>query len=223
MANFVVRSFKSVAGRSEVSWANTYEFSLAGEMSYGAAQALATGVVEAEREIHLQFVSFDRVTVSTWGPDSTPYDPTALYTVSAGGLTGLRSVAFAASEVLDTVLWVRRIAVNGRNGRIFYRGVLTDLETEEDAQKKPALKPASVAGMAALVNSLGANLLAIGEGVSMVMIGKSLTSKTYQAAAVGQKQAVVKTYGPQHSRLVLALALAGVSRLPIDHGYFDIA
>jgi len=83
--------------------------------------------VSFEAEIHTELVAFDRVIVSTWQPDSTPYDPTAFLTIPLTQV-GLRSDVPNEVEALGIAWHVKRVPVSGRNGGLFYRGALYENE-----------------------------------------------------------------------------------------------
>lgn len=222
MALFTVRTFKSRVGQPETTWANTYEYEVLAPMNYALGDQLSGAILAAEMNMHHDVVQFDRVTVSTWLPDSAPYDPTALYTYSGAGLVGLRVTPLDDNEVLDTVLWVKRIATSGRNGRLFFRGTLGTGQTYENAQKKPAIAPGSVAGFNTLITTYGTVLRQPIDDVSMVMVGKSLVSSILPAVAAGVKQRAIKVYGAAHVRAVQNLVLGGVTRKTLDNKYFDL-
>lgn len=74
-----VRIYKQYVG---FSWANNYEVAATTNIN-DPAQSLADMVdrlVALERLLHLQGVIIDRATVSSYVPDSQPYDPDTLTT-----------------------------------------------------------------------------------------------------------------------------------------------
>jgi hypothetical protein len=118
-----VRIYKQYVG---FSWANNYELQATTNIN-DPAQSLADMVdrlVVLERLLHLQGVIIDRATVSSYAPDSQPYNPDTLTTFPYS-LSGQRS---APGEVLplELCLFVRRNVNFGRDGRLLYRGCLTE-------------------------------------------------------------------------------------------------
>jgi hypothetical protein len=89
-------------------------------------QTLADHLVAIERALHLNIVLIDRVVFSTYAPDSQPYNPDVLAAFPYSQL-GQRSVS---SDILplEACLFVRRSVGLGRDGRLFYRGCLTEAD-----------------------------------------------------------------------------------------------
>jgi hypothetical protein len=120
---FTVRTYKQFAG---FAWANTYEVQSVTEPvnSVTTIEALVSSLVALERSIHLTPVIIDRVVVSTYIPDGLPYNPSSFTTIPVS-LNGTR-VASADALPLELALFVRRNAATGRDGRLLYRGCLTE-------------------------------------------------------------------------------------------------
>jgi len=74
-----VRVFKQFAGYS---WANNYEVEALQDLSNPVVslEALVTRIANLERPLHISSVIIDRATVSTYVPDSLPYNPNTLAT-----------------------------------------------------------------------------------------------------------------------------------------------
>jgi hypothetical protein len=117
------RVYKQYVG---FSWANNYEVQATTNITdpSAALQELSDRLVALERSIHLAGVIIDRVTISSYAPDSLPYNPDALATFPYS-LPGQRN---APGEVLplELCLFVRRNVNFGRDGRLLYRGCLTE-------------------------------------------------------------------------------------------------
>jgi len=120
---FTVRIYKQYVG---FAWANTYEVQATIDIPnpITAIEALASNLVTLERSIHLQGVIIDRVIVSTYVPDAQPYNP-ATFTSIPISLSGQRT---PVGEVLplELCMFVRRDAQFGRDGKLLYRGCLTE-------------------------------------------------------------------------------------------------
>jgi hypothetical protein len=118
-----VRIYKQFAGYL---WANNYEVAATTNVSdpVVALQELADRLVTLERNIHLRGVFIDRVTISSYAPDSQPYDPDTLATFPYT-LEGVRNYNGEAVP-LELCLFVRRNTNFGRDGRLLYRGCLSE-------------------------------------------------------------------------------------------------
>jgi len=120
-----VRVYKTFAGYS---WANNYEVQATQDLPNAGFTypTLADRFVTLERALHSNFVVIDRVTISTYAPDSRPYNPETLATYSYN-VTCQRSVSGDAMP-LEACLFVRRITNFGRTGRLLYRGCLFEAD-----------------------------------------------------------------------------------------------
>jgi len=110
------------------SWANNYEIQATVDIPDPefALQELSDRIVALERALHLNLVTIDRVTISTYVPDSQPYNPDTLATFPYNQL-GQRSVSGDILP-LEVCLFVRRSVDFGRDGRLLYRGCLGEVD-----------------------------------------------------------------------------------------------
>lgn len=128
---FIIRVFKELIGGSQ-QWANTYEL-VADALTTVASVIPALAAIAAfERAIHYNFVQFDRATISTWTPDSKPYNPLTFLTVPFADVSGER-VPTGDKQPLKMVLWAEKVAGVGRNGKCFYRGCLLESDVTSPA------------------------------------------------------------------------------------------
>jgi hypothetical protein len=120
---FTVRIYKRLEGQE---WANSYEVQATDNSSDPTIPIgnLRNWLVGLERAIHLSDVSFDRITISTYQPDSQPYDPTRFVSFPIF-LQGQRARSGDALT-LAICLFVRREVSFGRSGKLLYRGVLQE-------------------------------------------------------------------------------------------------
>jgi len=144
-----VRIYKQYVG---FAWANNYEVQATTNINQ-PSQSLAQMVdrlVVLERIVHLQGVIIDRVTVSSYVPDSQPYDPDTLATYPYS-LSGQRSIQ---GEVLplELCLFIRRNVDFGRDGRLLYRGCLTENDMSATAFR-PLLSSATVTNLQNAINN----------------------------------------------------------------------
>ena len=116
-----VRVYKTFGGYY---WANNYEVQALENLSNAGfvLPALADRFVNLERPLHSSSVTIDRVVISTYAPDSRPYNPDALATY-AYNVQGQRT-SNSDAVALEVCLFIRRITDLGRSGKLFYRGCL---------------------------------------------------------------------------------------------------
>jgi len=120
---FTARIYKRLGGQE---WANSYEVQATDSASDPviAIGNLRGWLVDLERSLHLTDVFFDRITISTYQPDSRPYDPTSFtsFPIFAYGHRARSGDALT----LAICLFVRREPGFGRAGKLLYRGVLQE-------------------------------------------------------------------------------------------------
>lgn len=126
--NFIFRIFKRAVGDNSIKWSNTYEVTARAAGSTTDLEALVAKLISMERTIHYNTVQVYRTSVSTWVPDSHPYNPLEFLTNEADFGVGLRT----PSQILPLeVCWhVARDAKVGRPGKIFYRGAVDGTEVQ---------------------------------------------------------------------------------------------
>jgi hypothetical protein len=144
-----VRVYKQYAG---FSWANNYEVEATQDIANPstALEFLATRVLELERGLHLSGIVFDRVAISTYVPDSQPYNPNTV-AIFPFSLNGTR-VGQGNALPLEACLFVRRNVVFGRDGRLLYRGCLTDTQVST-SNLRSVLLPSAVTSYQNIINN----------------------------------------------------------------------
>lgn len=150
----------------------------------------------------------DRVVASTYEPDGDPYDPSTFRVFSyadVGTRTGIIGIGTSADTI---VLLIRRVANQGRFGRIFLRlATFTNEIAEEDGEL--ALTTDAFSAISTLLASAFTSWTANG---SLVMIGNPLVDTIYPATAEGEKQVPIKVYAPDPVvRAVTSMPLVGVT------------
>ena len=144
---FTVRIYKRLEGQE---WANSYEVQATDASSDPAISIglLRTWLVGLERSIHLTDVFFDRITISTYQPDSQPYDPTRFVSFPIFE-QGQRTRSGDALS-LAICLFVRREPGFGRAGKLLYRGALQEADV---AGYRSALLTASINSLQNAINT----------------------------------------------------------------------
>lgn len=164
---FTVRIYKSSAGQV---WANTYEIqAIAGQTGTEALWTQAVDdLVRLEATLHFRAVNFDRVVVSTWVPDSRPYNPDN-FTVFPVSRTGLRTPNQGVLP-LTSALFVRRNAIVGRDGKLFYRGAV-DAGYLASSYPIPRLSPDTISILQQELNNWFSQYHPLAGAFRLVMIG----------------------------------------------------
>lgn len=145
MALYLVTTHKNQGGLGGKPWVNSYEVVTGGVVGSGVPldenpgevlllRNLAGAIAEFELAFHLETTYLNRVTVSTWAPDSTPYNANELVTVPISA-NGLRTIGGGNEALgLDDTLYVRKTPYTGELGKIMYRGVLLELDSTVNSQ-----------------------------------------------------------------------------------------
>ncbi|MQJ21673.1 hypothetical protein EI020_24005 [Escherichia coli] len=121
---YVVRSYKQFESNI---WANNYEIQVLDQnvTTAGLRQA-ALNIVNAERQFHYGYIEFFKHVISTYQPDSRPYDPLTFIS-EVTSFQGLRAFPGDGSELpLTACVFVRLTSVSGRPGKRFYRGCISE-------------------------------------------------------------------------------------------------
>jgi len=198
---FVIRILKHHVNNPDRQWGNTYEVLANDAGSLTDINLLVSVLTLFEKTLHVGNIQFDRATASTWEEDSVPYDPDAfaVYDISGAGTRG-GSAPFAA---LTTTLGVVRQPTSGRQGHIFYRGVLSQADIEAPS------------GISVLVDEA-----AWADDVQTAVTSSGLDDYMGLAAAGPLVLAMINKTGT-NTRLVMSLAVGGVVELPADHAWFN--
>lgn len=170
-ATFIIRAYKSLGDPQRFRWANSYEIVALANGTITDLDTLAMRIVSFESELHAEAVLFDSYSVSTWVPDSAPYNPENLKVVPLELITGARSVA--ALVGLDLTLLLKRHAESGRNGKLFARGVLGEADVEREGAGWALTDPAGIQDEvedALSSSSLGFHLLGGMASLKLAMI-----------------------------------------------------
>jgi hypothetical protein len=206
MAMFVIRIFKSWGARDESRrWVNNYEIE-AGAATLTSLDTVANALASAEKLIHMGNVNFLSATISTWEPDSQPYNPLSFRTIELSGI-GTKNVAGVTTLSSNVCFVVKYQATTGRNGRRFYRGCLTEADVESGGDGSFTLTAAGP------LLDAGADFTAFKTAMAPYLSGGANATKIVLAGASG--------IGVQ--REVSALKSGGVSINRRNHRYFDRA
>lgn len=198
---FIYRVTKYHKNNPDNKWVNTYEFVANIDGSLTDLLTLGTALVQFEQAMHYNVVTFDRLLISTWEPDSVPYNPLNLV---ATPLTAIGTADPEGSDVepLNMCLNVRRFAGAGRFGHLFYRGALIEGQVES-----PAGKP------------ILTNRTLIQTSIDNALSDSGLDA--YIGVGGGDLSLSMINLGGDEVRTVLSLQAAGVASVPMDHAWFN--
>lgn len=198
---FVIRILKHHVNNPDRQWGNTYEALANGSGALSDINGLVSTLVLFEKTLHLGIVEFDRAVASTWVEDSVPYNPSnfAVYDIPGAGARGGSSPYAPITTCLNVV----RQPTSGRQGHIFYRGVLSQGDI---------ITPS---GIAILEDSDSWN-----DDIQAAVTSSGLDGYLAQDAEGPLVLAMVNRTGT-NTRVVASLAAGGVSELPVDHAWFN--
>jgi hypothetical protein len=120
---FTVRIYKAFG---PLQWANNYEFRARQDVQFAqtAIIDLVTQLINLERPLYPGYVRLDRAVVSTYQPDSRPYNPDTFTTIPIN-LEGTNT--FSSDPMpIEYCIFVRRVTASGRPGKLLYRGALQE-------------------------------------------------------------------------------------------------
>lgn len=226
--------FKAYGARTNRQWVNTYEAveranPTVGDVNPADFTALADALVTAERALHSDKVFFHRYTISTWSPDSTPYDPGALFTQPLA-VVGNRAMTPETETVdLRAVLLMQRNIGTGRPGRLMYRGCISEGDMEFSAGYARLVAASIVSDTGSSTGTFRTaltNYVASGTApVVLALIGGTLVKTLVTRPESGlNTQRVRRRYvAPYHVRMVTGWTVTGVSFKQQGNPYFDRA
>jgi len=121
-----VKTYKIVPN-AEIAWANTYEFAsnqtiTDPTLANDALFALAEAIKSFEVSILVDDFVFDRIVMSTYVPDSNPYNPYSFISFSYS-VPGDYYIPSTTPLPLQFAALVKRRVGFGRQGNLLYRGV----------------------------------------------------------------------------------------------------
>lgn len=199
-ATFILRILKHYSTNPDRQWTNSYEFIANTPGGLVDLGVLINSWTLYEQALHNTFTVFDRAVISTWVADSVPYNP-AEFLVQELTMSGTRDTT-GELEPITTCLSIARQPTSGRLGHIFYRGVLSQGDTAAPAGITVLADPPTITtllGDAITTGGVDAYYTAGDAALTLCMINKTGTQV----------------------RTVNALAVGGVSQLPVDHAWFN--
>lgn len=208
---FVFTLTKALVANPAVRWRNTYEafFDAGSTPTSSALEDLAETLLAFEKIIHLTGVQFVQTTISTYAQDSKPYDPESFITIPHPADTvGERTLGAAQPLDLTAAFYVRRQVPTGRQGKLFYRGVLGENDVEAPAG---AMRLSNVANMQSMLDA------ALNTSELFAYFYPSATGSLMLSMSSSP------TPGVTIHRQIMAFLAAGATRVSNDHRWYDVS
>jgi hypothetical protein len=198
---FTIRVVKHLNTNPADQWANAYEFQATEAGTEAQLLALGVALVAFEAALHHTTTLFDRLLISTWEPDSVPYDPTAFIstTLSDVGDRGALSDPLSLNQCLS----VTRVCATGRFGHLFYRNCVAEAQVGAPAGKTTLNDRSAFQGI--VDDALAASNL---DGYIGITPDEAL------------RMAMVSADGTQ-KRPVVGLIVQGMTTIKTDHKWFN--
>jgi hypothetical protein len=198
---FIITTKKNLLTNPDNSWVNRYEAQALTAGSAGQLLTLGLAIIAFEKLLHAPVVRFSQLSISTWEPDSKPYDPLAFISTPLSEVGGRTKAQDLIS--LNQTWGVLRVAATGRFGHLFLRGCLY-----EDDITAPAGK------------SIFSNLTAISSDLAAAVTTSGLEDYLGQDASGALRLVMINKNGTQ-IRALAGLSTGGVSAVPQDHAWFN--
>jgi len=199
---FIVRVRSSLATNRRVRWWNTYEMRAINAGSIEDIVATGNVIADFQAKVCYNYVYVDQFTVSSWVPDSHPYNPLGFTTQTVNQL-GENPLGVKLPVALRQTLFLSRDVSTGLQGKLFLRGALSneDIETQDGEWELvgPGLIEADL--LAAMASSGLDDLIAPGTPASffaLALIGDDL-----------------------ETRFLTGLSVKGTADVKMNHKYFD--
>jgi hypothetical protein len=153
---FSIRIFKVYEGYR---WANTYEIQSADSSTYQTLRQAAQVIALREKVPLMAPARIYKATISTYVPDSRPYDPNSFTTINLD-LSG--DTGFTVNTLpLNVCVFARKNTQTGRPGKAFYRGFLAETDVSWGGDRF-TISPQRVTQIEQTLNAMLADLLALG-------------------------------------------------------------
>jgi hypothetical protein len=201
---FIFRVYHSLTGSMDERWSNTFEAIADGAGTLSDLTTLGDKLLALCQGMTGGHVSLPGYSISTWVPDSTPYNPENFYVSPTGEIVGSRFVA--APLALEVCELVQRKAVTGRTGRIYFRGGLGEADVEREGRFWKLTDPtARAAALAAIITLTDLAFYFAGGAapLTLSMIGWSL-------GAIGP-----------HWQMLTGLEIGGVTTNNMNHRWYN--
>lgn len=201
---FIFRVYHSLSGSMQERWSNTFEAIASAGGTLSDLTTLGNKLLALCQGMTGNHVSLPGYSISTWVPDSTPYNPENFYVSPVGEIVGSRAVVEPLA--LEVCELVQRKAVTGRTGRIYFRGGLGEPDVQREGRlwklTYPVIEAAALAAIITLTDL--DNYFASGAApLKLSMIGWSL-------GAIGP-----------HWQMLTGMEIGGVTTNNMNHRWYN--
>lgn len=192
---------KYLTANPDRKWSNNYEMRAKVDGVTSDLTAVGMDLVDFERTITYDLAMFDRVRISTWEPDSTPYDPSVFISLPLAA-AGTKASAGGQLLALNVCLDIGRVPLTGRFGHLYYRAALSEAMVVSPAGKW-------------VLNDIAS----VDDSIQVALDSSTVdeyidgTSSTFEMVMVGQTEG--------SARQIAALTARGVATVPFDHAWFN--
>lgn len=200
---FIMRTYKQISDDPQERWSNTWEVYATAAGNLGNLQTMAGRVLAFEQGMTGNHVQFKAWSVSTWEPDSSPYNPENLFVMPIE-LTGSRVLVAPLS--LEVCSFIKRGVTSGRTGKLYLRGALGEEEIEREGRAWKLTEPTNYA-------------LYLESIIAASAIDHHFASgtETLKLAMIGQSLGGLLIY----SRYLTALEVGGVITVDLTHRWYN--
>ena len=197
---FLVRTFKYWEGIYDREWVNNYFIIAMSALTIDAIESAVEQIKEWEVLVHDGRVTFARVVVSTYAPDSEPYDGNEFVVYPFTG-TGERAPGLLGDILpLTTVRYVRLAPALGRSSLLGYRGSIYEGEVNSGSGRMEYDSPSTQQTMI--------------EGWADATIAPLLDPLTEDMRLCS---------GSTTARPIMSLSSVRPGHLPMKHKYYDVS
>lgn len=202
-ARFTLRVRSSLASNRRVRWFNTWEIRAMSSGDLTELTAMADAMIGFHVQVSYNYVYADEITVSSWEPDSHPYNPLGFVTFPLNQV-GARAIGGDSPMPLRQTLFLKRAVTSGLLGKLFLRGALSLPDMEYQDGEWGLDNPG---GLQTVVNT------AIGtSGID-----------SYLEGIEGAQFSLCMLTALGGTRFYDNLLVAGTSDVKLNHKYFDRA
>lgn len=200
-ARFRLRVRSSLTANPRVRWFNTYEFRSTNSGGVEMLSMLAGNVGTFHVLTAYNYVTVDEVLVSTWEPDSHPYNPLGFFTLPMATV-GSIPLGVKTPVALRQTLFVERVTQSGLQGKLFLRGALSNEDIVANDGEWVLVDPSGI----------GTDLAAaiVSSGMEFYLDG--IDSASFYLCLIGNDG---------ETRPVTGLGVNGTSDVKLNHKYFD--
>lgn len=152
---FLLKLFKYWEGQFDREWVNNYFLVAMEDCAQSDLIAASDAIATYEFNLHDSRITWSRGTISTYVPDSDPYDGNEYFTVPYSSV-GIRTPGLLGDILpLTDVRFVRLTPSSGRSSLLGYRGSIYEGEVNADSGHREFDSPSTQASLVAAAVATG--------------------------------------------------------------------